>query len=387
MPGYELFGEEEREAILQWFDSNNGVMMAHGFDHIRKGVFKVRDFEKEAAALLGAPYAQAVSSGSAALLVGLRALGVKPGDEIITQAFTFVATVEAIIEVGATPVITEVDESLNMDPDDLEKKITPRTKGIIPVHMHGAAADMKRILEIARKHNLWVLEDSAWVFGGTYEGKCLGTLGDVGTYSFDFAKNITTGEGGMVVTSSEELFKRARAYHDHGHEYNKQFPRGRDTRSQPGFNYRMTEIQGALGLTQLKKVDYLNTTQRQHKQIIKDGISGSGFEFRKIHNPEGDTSDAVIFFLENAAIAERFVARLTERGLGTKNLPDALTWHYAGTWRHLFEDFPALHNCETLWPQSDNLLRRAVSLPVTVRMTEADLDRVISSVREIAKTL
>lgn len=387
MPGHELFGPEERAAILEWFDSNNGVMMAHGFDHLRKGVYKVRDFERAVAQSLGIEYAQAVSSGSAALLVALRALNVQRGDEVITQSFTFVATVEAIIEAGAVPVITEVDESLNMDPKDIERRITSRTKGIIPVHMHGGAADIDAILGIARRHNLFVLEDSAWVFGGTYKGKCLGTIGDVGIYSFDFAKNITTGEGGMVVTSKREIYEKARAYHDHGHEYNKQFPRGRDTRSQPGFNYRMTEVQGALGLTQLKKIDYLNCTQREHKQIIKDGIRDCGFQFRTIHNPEGDTSDAVIFFLEDTTLADKFVNKLGQHGLGTKNLPDALTWHYAGTWHHLFEPFPHLQNCQTLWPRSDQLLRRAVSLPVTVKMTGEDLERVITTVRKIAQSL
>jgi 8-amino-3,8-dideoxy-alpha-D-manno-octulosonate transaminase len=387
MPGFELFGPEERAAILEWFDSNNGVMFAHGYDGIRKGVFKVREFEREVARRLDSPYALAVSNGSAALLVALRALGVKPGDEIITSAFTFVATAEAIIEAGAVPVFAEVDESLNLDPADVAHRITSRTRVIIPIHMAGAPADLDAILAIARAHGLIVLEDTAQAFGGTYHGRFLGTLGDAGTLSFDFAKNITTGEGGMIVTARRELFEAARAYHDHGHEYNPTLPRGRDTRSRPGFNFRITEVQAVLGLTQLKKLDFILARQRANKAVIKNGIADCGFEFRRLHDEKGEIGDSLIFFLPSESAAGAFAKKLGERGLGTKNLPDALIWHYAGTWRHLFGDFPALANCERLWPRTDALLKRAIALPIMLRMEDADLDRVVTSVREIAKQL
>jgi 8-amino-3,8-dideoxy-alpha-D-manno-octulosonate transaminase len=387
MPGFELFGPEERAAILEWFDSNNGVMFAHGYDGIRKGVFKVREFEREVARRLDSPYALAVSNGSAALLVALRALGVKPGDEIITSAFTFVATAEAIIEAGAVPVFAEVDESLNLDPADVAHRITSRTRVIIPIHMAGAPADLDAILAIARAHGLIVLEDTAQAFGGTYHGRFLGTLGDAGTLSFDFAKNITTGEGGMIVTARRELFEAARAYHDHGHEYNPTLPRGRDTRSRPGFNFRITEVQAVLGLTQLKKLDFILARQRANKAVIKNGIADCGFEFRRLHDEKGEIGDSLIFFLPSESAAGAFAKKLGERGLGTKNLPDALIWHYAGTWRHLFGDFPALANCERLWPRTDALLKRAIALPIMLKMEDADLDRVVTSVREIAKQL
>jgi 8-amino-3,8-dideoxy-alpha-D-manno-octulosonate transaminase len=387
MPGFELFGPEERAAILEWFDSNNGVMFAHGYDGIRKGVFKVREFEREVARRLDSPYALAVSNGSAALLVALRALGVKPGDEVITSAFTFVATAEAIIEAGAVPVFAEVDESLNLDPADVTRRITSRTRVIIPIHMAGAPADLDAILAIARAHELIVLEDTAQAFGGTYRGRFLGTLGDAGTLSFDFAKNITTGEGGMIVTARRELFEAARAYHDHGHEYNPALPRGRDTRSRPGFNFRITEVQAVLGLTQLKKLDFILARQRANKAVIKNGIADCGFEFRRLHDEKGEIGDSLIFFLPSESAAGAFAKKLGERGLGTKNLPDALIWHYAGTWRHLFGDFPALANCERLWPRTDALLKRAIALPIMLKMEDADLDRVVTSVREIAKQL
>jgi len=387
MPGYELYGQEERAAVTAWFDANHGVMFAHGFEAIRRGVFKVREFERAVAQAVGAACAQAVSSGSAALLVALRALGVGPGDEVMTQAFTFVATVEAILAAGATPVIAEVDRSLTMDPLDFASQITPRTKVVIPVHMAGAAADMEAILTIARRHRIAVLEDACQAFGGTYRGKALGTLGDIGAYSFDFTKNITTGEGGMVVTNDRRLYERARAYHDHGHAYNPDRSRGTDTRSLPGFNFRMTEVQAVLGLTQLKKLELILSRQRANKAAIKAGIAGSGVEFRKLHDPEGEIGDTLIFFLDAAAQAHALAAKLAARGLMTKNLPDALNWHFAGTWRHLFQGMPTLANPERLWPQTSDLLHRAIALPINVHMSQGQIGVVVDTVRTVAQEM
>jgi 8-amino-3,8-dideoxy-alpha-D-manno-octulosonate transaminase len=147
----------------------------------------------------------------------------------------------------------------------------------------------------------------------------------------------------------------------------------------------MTEVQGVLGLTQLGKLDLILERQRANKAVIKDGIADCGFEFRHLRDEKGETADTLIFFLESEAVAATFAKKLAERGLGTKNLPDALIWHYAGTWQHLFGDFPGLVRCETLWPRTDRLLKRAIALPIMVKMDEASLDRVVTSVREIAK--
>ncbi|MBL4691938.1 MAG: aminotransferase class I/II-fold pyridoxal phosphate-dependent enzyme, partial [Magnetovibrio sp.] len=213
---------------MEVFDKYGGVMFAHGFDAMRGGSFKVRELEAAFAKRLGATHAQAVSSGSAALKVGMDALGIGRGDEVITQAHTFVATVEAILMCGATPVIVDVDDSLNMDPVAMEAAITDKTKCIIPVHMMGVAADMNPILSIAKKHGIKVMEDSAQGTGGTYKGKALGTLGDVGTFSLDAGKVIQCGEGGMIVTNDLAIFEQARGAHDHGHEYSTTLGRGQE---------------------------------------------------------------------------------------------------------------------------------------------------------------
>jgi 8-amino-3,8-dideoxy-alpha-D-manno-octulosonate transaminase len=230
MPGYELIGKEERQAIEEIFD-NGAVFFAHGFHEKRKGKYHVREFEATFAKKVSTKHALALSSGTAALKVGLRALGVKPGDEVITQAFTFIATVEAILDMGAKPVMTNVDESLNMCAIDLRKKISSKTRAIIPVHMLGFAANIEEICSIAKKYNIPVLEDNCEAIGAHINGKALGTFGDIGVISLDFGKTITTGEGGIAHTNNPSIDKVMREYHDHGHENNPNFPRGRDTRS------------------------------------------------------------------------------------------------------------------------------------------------------------
>jgi len=378
MPGFELIGKEEKGAVDQVFDKG-GVLYRHGFNEKRQNIFRVDEFEKEIAKKVGAKYCLCVCNGTAALKLALFALGVKPGDEVITQSFTFIATVEAILELGAKPVVTEIDMSLNMDPNDLENKITDKTKVIIPVHVAGVAAKMDKITEIAEKHNILILEDSAQVLGGTYNGKYLGTIGDAGIYSLDFGKVITTGEGGVLVTNNKDIYLKAREYSDHGHEQNPNFPRGEDTRTYWGFNYKMAELQGAIGLVQLKKLDYILEKQREHKEQIKQGIRDvKGIEFREIPDLEGDAGDTLIFFCETKENANKVAKALKDRGLGTKNLPDAINWHFAGTWSHIFPEID-------IWPNTENLLTRAVAIPIMVKMDEEQINKVIRTINEIQK--
>jgi 8-amino-3,8-dideoxy-alpha-D-manno-octulosonate transaminase len=302
--------------------------------------------------------------------VALAALGIGAGDEVITQSFTFVATAEAIIEAGATPIITEVDTTLNMDPEDLRKKITPRTQAIIVVHMLGTPARMAQILPIAKEHGLAVIEDTAWGCGGDLEGQILGTIGDIGTFSFDFAKTMTTGEGGMVVTRDRTIYEKAAAYHDHGHENNPNLPRWEDSRSGSGFNYRMNELQGAVGLAQLKKLDQVVAAQSENRDKILQAIQDlPGIEPRSEPAGAHGTSDALVFFVKNNALARACREALLKEGVGTKILPEAITWHFAGTWDHM----PSLvkangGNLAAAFPKSHEILSRSVALPIVVKM-------------------
>jgi 8-amino-3,8-dideoxy-alpha-D-manno-octulosonate transaminase len=376
MPGWELIGMEERRAVMDVFE-----LAPQG--HLFTNKAKVREFEQAVAAHLGMEEAVSVSSGSAALKVGLTALGVRRGDEVITQAHTFVATVEAIVECGATPIIADIDDTLNMDPLDLRKKITDKTKVILPVHMLGVAARMSEIMAIAQYYRLFVLEDTAQAFSGTWRGRTLGTLGDVGCFSFSYSKLLTTGEGGMVVARDPAVLHRARAYADHGHDSNPAAPsRGQDTHTRPGFNFRLGAFQAAVGLAQLRKVEASLKVHRAHKAALKAALRQAlpSLRFRTVPDESGDLGDAVVFFLETEPQAQQVARRLFEQDhIALKNLPDALNWHYAGEWGHLLGQ-----QANTLTISGD-LLRRSVALQVSARWTEPDILRLAQTVAAAVK--
>jgi 8-amino-3,8-dideoxy-alpha-D-manno-octulosonate transaminase len=371
VPGFELIGVEEQAEVNEVFASG-GVLFRHSFDALRHGCYKVRDFERAFAAQIGSPHALAVTSGTAALRVALAAAGIGPGDEVITQSFTFVATVEAIIEAGATPVCAEIDGTLNLDPVDLETRVTPRTRAVIPVHMLGTPARLREIETICRRHNLLLIEDAAWGCGGSLDGKPLGTWGQMGTFSFDFAKTMTTGEGGMVVFASPELHARAAAWHDHGHENNPAVPRWEDTRSGSGFNYRMMELQGAIGLAQLRKLAGVVAAQRRNRDLLAAAIHDlPGVTPRQVPDGSFETADALVFQVPDRETALRCRAALVAAGVSTKILPEATTWHFAGTWDHMPQLVRQYRgHMRDAFPRSRALLERSVSLPVFVRMAE-----------------
>jgi 8-amino-3,8-dideoxy-alpha-D-manno-octulosonate transaminase len=383
MAGYEVIGAEEFAEVKDVFD-NGGVLFRHGFDNLRNNSFKVLDFEKAFATEMNVKNALAVSSGSAALRVALAAIGVGPGDEVITQAFTFVATVEAIVESGADPVCAEVDQTLNLDPVDLRRRISAKTKAVIVVHMLGNPARMEEIQEICRSAGVFLIEDTAWGCGGTYQNNKLGTIGDIGTFSFDFAKAITTGEGGMLVTNNDSIFEKAKAWHDHGHENNPNVPRWEDTRSSSGFNFRMSELQGAVGLAQLKKLKDILKTQRHNKECLWNEIKDIEEVVPRVVPSGGeDTADALCFFLPTASNALKCRRELLKFGHATKILPEAISWHFAGMWEHITQlNLGVKGGLQNAFPQSKSLLEKSVSIPVSYNLDE----KLISNLRNSVKS-
>ena len=386
MPGYEVFGAEERQAINDLFDANGGVLFAHGFDALRKGIYKVREFEAAAAGKFGVSHAQAVASGTAALRVALAALGIGRGAEVIIPAFTFVATAEAVIQCGADLVVVDVDDSLNIDPRALQAAITPATRAVIPVHMLGAPADMEAVCNIARRHDLKVIEDAAQAVGGRFHGRYLGTIGDAGCFSFDAGKVIITGEGGMVVTNDRDIFTKARAYHDHGHEYSTTVGRGEEGAIGEGFNYRMTELQGAIGIVQLGKLDGIVEAQRRNKAKLQALVDQVGIRTRRLNDAAGELGDALVMQFDDRQTTARFLAGLRAEGLGTKNVPDAMRWHFAKHWSHMFERYGWYrHNYRDRWQRSADLLECAIALPVMVRMDDARIAQIGDKLHKIAR--
>ena len=380
MPGFEVIGIEEKNSINKIFTQGGGVLFRHSFENLRKTSYQVEDFERKFTKKFNTKFSLAVTSGTAALRVALASIGVKEKDEIITQSFTFVATVEAIIESGARPICTEIDNTLNMCPIDLVKKITKKTKAVIVVHMLGVPANLYEIKKICKKYKLILIEDTAWGIGGKYKNKYLGTIGDIGTYSFDFAKTLTTGEGGMICFKNKNFYLNAKAWHDHGHENNPKVPRWEDTRKNSGFNFRMSELQGAVGVAQLKK---FQKTFNKHKinknSIIKKIKKLKNIKIRSIPKYCNEAAESLILIMNSKKDALKFRKLFLESGYSTKILPEATSWHFAGRWNHIKE----LKINDKMFVKSKSILSRCVSIPIFYKMKKNFPDIVYKVLKKI----
>ena len=260
MPGFEFWGDEERKEVNDVLET--GILMRYGFDGPRKGIWKAIELEKEVCKTFGSKYAQLTSSGTAALTTAMVALNIGAGDEVIMPTFTFVASFEAILSLGAIPVLVDVDETLTLDPEAVKQAITPRTKCIMPVHMCGSMADMDALKAICDENDLILLEDACQSIGGTYKGKKLGTIGHAGTFSFDFVKTITCGEGGVVMTDNEEVYTKCDGYTDHGHDH-KGADRGADLHPVYWVQFPHKRIACGGRLSSNKKAGYLFSNPKE----------------------------------------------------------------------------------------------------------------------------
>lgn len=341
----------------------SGYLSRYGNPNDPRFKQKVLQLEAEFARFSGAPHALALSSGTGSLWTALLALGIGPGDEVLVPGYTFVATYSAVIFAGATPVLTEVDESLNMDPDDLEHRITSRTKAIIPVHMLGNPCDLAPIVEIARRRGLAVLEDGCQALGASYRGQRVGTYGDMGSFSLNFFKTITAGDGGLLVTGDAELYRKAFAIHDQGHSPARA---GVEigARAIMGMNLRINELTGAVALAQLRKLDVITSTLRKKKNQLKQLLEGSspGFHFRTIHDPEGECGTILTVIFDDANRAHQVAERL-----GTKTVAQS-GWHVYSNMEHFIERMRSLDQpaAKGTLPRTDDLLARSVNLSVGV---------------------
>lgn len=388
MPGWELISKEEKKEVNKIFTLSNGVLFGHGFEKRRRNIFRVKIFEKMFSSFLKTKYSITTTSGTMAQYIAMKALGIKRGDEVITQAFTFVATVESIIEIGAKPIIVDIDETFNMCPIDLEKKITKKTKLIVPVPMLGAQCDMEKITKIANKNNIKILEDACESLGAKIANKYVGTHGDVGIFSLDFGKTITTGEGGLITTNNKQIYKFCKEYRDHGHQDNMKFPRGKDSRKISGLNLRMSELQAAVGIAQLRKLKFIIKKNKLNKKLLKKLIENPIIKFRKIIDKNGDLSDTLIFYFKNKKFAENFLIQYNKKGYATKNLPDAIDWHFAGTWKHIFSKQKKYQsNWKTEWKKSENLLRKSIALPILVKSKKSEIINQAKTINNIFKSL
>jgi 8-amino-3,8-dideoxy-alpha-D-manno-octulosonate transaminase len=282
------------------------------------GKSKVLEFEKSFAAHIGVKHAIAVTSGTTALYTAMAAMEIGPGDEVILPAWTWYADYDAVVLSGALPVFVDIDESFAIDPQQIEAKITPRTKVIVPSHLQGGLADMDAILEIARKHKIRVVEDCAQCAGGKYKGKFVGTIGDMGINSFQLSKTITAGEGGAVVSNDPQLFERAVRFHDVGSlrsPYTEEFKGG----LLAGFaacNFRMNEFTGAVLKGQVQKLATICSRLRAKARQVREAIADlPGLKLRKTPDPEGDLGSTVFLLFETRARRNRFLQAMAAEGV------------------------------------------------------------------------
>lgn len=372
-PGYYLLGDEEIKEVMDVLESRH--FSRYGDDNDVNFKRKVITFEKEFSEKMGAKHCIAVNSGASALMTCLAALGIGAGDEVIVPGFTFAASITSIILSNAIPVLAEIDESLTVDPIDIEKKITERTKAIMPVHLLGNPCDMDRIMEIANKYGLYVIEDCCQAVGASYKGKRVGAIGDIGAHSLNNFKMLTAGEGGAVVTNNDEYYERAYAFHDQGH---KPYRVGEENwqRKYLGMNFRINELTGALALAQLRKLDYILSTLRNKKKKLKEMLLDiDGLGFRVINDEEGECATLLTAIFESKEIAERFA-----KEIGSKTNAN-LNWHVYNYMDNVLNKETISKNgcpytCEKygnsviyskhMLPRTDDLLGRSVNISVGV---------------------
>ena len=334
MPGFEFFGEEERKELNDVLET--GILMRYGFDGPRKGHWKAKELEKAITETFGCSYAQLTSSGTSALTTAMNALNIGYGDEVIMPSFTFVASFEAVLSVGAVPVLVDVDESLTLDPAAVMKAITSKTKCIMPVHMCGSMADLDALKAICKEHDLILLEDACQSIGATYKGKAVGTIGDAGTFSFDFVKTITCGEGGVVMTNNKEVYTKCDGYTDHGHDH-LGVDRGADLHPFIGYNYRISELHAAVGLAQIRKLpQFLSIQKKNHTQLKNILQQIPEISFRTIPDAGGDSCTFLSWFLPTEELTRAAVAEMKTQGILAGNFYwFDNNWHYIRKWDHL----------------------------------------------------
>lgn len=380
MPGYEAFDQSEKKEVMDVMET--GILMRYGFENQRGGVNKTLEMEKALCEKLGTRHAQLTPSGTTAVSTALAVCGIGAGDEVIMPTFTFVASFESILALGAIPILVDIDDTLTLDPAAVERAITPRTKAIMPVHMCGAQAHLDELMAICRKHNLILIEDACQATGATYHGKAVGTFGRMGCFSFDFAKVITMGEGGAVVTDDDLLAQKADGYVDHGHDHVGS-DRGAESHPFMGMNYRVNELASAIGLAQLRKLDSIVARQKQTKKYIKDALAAEfpRLSFRRILDPEGDIATFLSFSLETLEQAEAATRALVENGVGGVFHYYNNNWHYIRRWNHLKERATLYRLSQEVldgmpdyatktFPQSDAIISRNISTSINLSWSD-----------------
>jgi Predicted pyridoxal phosphate-dependent enzyme apparently involved in regulation of cell wall biogenesis len=393
-PGTSLYGEEEKKSAMEVLERKSPFRY-YGSDVLGK----VKEFEKHFCGKMGAKYALGVSSGTASLITALKAAGIGPGDKVIVPALTFIATAAAVILAGAVPIFADIDDSMNLDPEEISKLADEYTKAVIPVHILGNPCDMESIMKIALKKKLVVIEDVAQSCGCKYRGKYCGTFGEIGCFSLQINKIITTGDGGVLITNHDALYERAVRYHDQGLFRERDcFPTIKEEDVFIGQNYRMNEVTGAIALEQLKKLDNIISTMRDFKYMIKDQVEAiCNLEFRRINDRDGEAGNAIIMILPDKGIAEKF-----RDALNAENIANSCI--YGGKPVYMM---PQIFNKKTvdkdgfpfnqfsseiiykkgMCPRAEELMPRSACISISPGYSQKDVDDIIKGIRKVIRYL
>lgn len=407
-PGGLEVGEREAEAALRVIKSKRLIRFYGADDPDDPGTSEAEELEKAFAERMGVEYALGLTSCTAALVTGLAALGVGPGDEVIVPSYTFIASPSAVLAVGAIPIVAEVDDSLTLDPASVAERVSPYTKAIMPVHMRGMATDMDAIAAVAAEHDLRVIEDVAQAGGAGYKGRALGSIGDIGCFSLQMHKIITTGEGGVLVTDDPELLFRAKCFHDSASEWRGAAWQDPDTTVRdsfvafPGMNFRMPEITAAIGAVQLSRLDGLLDRMRAYKRQLARTVADTGrVQLRRVTD-EQEAGTQLVFFTETPELAQAVAAALTAEGVEGKVLyvEDEHDWHVYAWWRDILakrtwnaQGYPfsfaqrEIEYTADMCPKSLDLLSRAVLINVPPQMTQDDADETGAALEKVITAL
>ena len=393
MPGTELFGAEERKEIEDVLST--GIMFRFNHDAQRNNIWKAKDFEAEAKKITGAKHALAVSNGSAAILAALAASGIGTGDEVICPPFTYIATIEAVLMLGALPVFAEIDETLCLSAEGIKKAITPKTKGVCLVHMCGGNANMDEIMAVVKEHNLILVEDAGQAFAASYKGTATGLFGKAGAYSFDFFKIATAGEGGILVTNDEATYKLADSYCDHGHDHVGN-NRGMENHPIIGFNYRISELHAAVGAAQTRKVPAIRTANLKNKAFLQKELSKvEGISFAKLGDDNGDSGTFLNILMPDTETAKRTVDEFNKAGVGGFNYWFTNMYHFINQWEHIkglktasklaIQVLGAPQDYNNLQiPKTQEVVGRLISFGIRCTWTEEELKTLAAKISECA---
>lgn len=389
-PGAGYLGKEEIDAVKEVLRAKS-MYRFYGphFLNVTGGL------EEDLGRYIGRDHALAVTSGTAALHTALVGLGARQGDEVVIPTYGWVACPDAVVATGATPVLADVDDSLTLDPKDVERKITSRTKAIMAVHIRGTPCDLDSLSRVAKRYGVPLLEDVAQAAGASYHGRKLGSYGMVSSYSFQLNKMISAGEGGAVLTDDKETYERCLMFHDIGTPYRSWDKKGLrlSVAPFPGLNYRMNEVSAAILREQLKKMDWIIKGIRKNKRRIKRGIAKvPGITFRRLNDAEGEAGISLVFFVETPEKAVAFKKALIAENIWTPSGgypavvydPKSFDGHVFMHWGHIFN---GIERVKGRYQQSLDLLSRAVHLDISPLLGEGDADDVAEAVRKVAAAI